>query len=149
DLVHDVDAFHYLAEAGVVSVQVLGVFPAVADEELGSARISSCMRHGQYASVMVLVVPCSFTIYFITWPPCTVSYRTASLDHKVWDHPMEGKPVIKTFLREFYKIVHRIGSIVLVKLHFHYSFFSMYFCCFHKMFFYKNRKYINDLNFLF
>jgi hypothetical protein len=46
DLVYDIQAFHYFAEASVVSVQMAGVVPAVADEELAASGVSSGMGHG-------------------------------------------------------------------------------------------------------
>jgi hypothetical protein len=39
-------AFDDLAEAGMVSVQMSGIDPAMADEKLRTARVSSGMCHG-------------------------------------------------------------------------------------------------------
>lgn len=45
DLVDDVYSFYDFPEAGMVSVEVLGVFPIMADKELRATCVSSCMRH--------------------------------------------------------------------------------------------------------
>lgn len=57
-LVDDVYSFYYFSETGVVSIKVLGIFPVVADKELGSSCVSSGMGHRKNTFVMILVLPC-------------------------------------------------------------------------------------------
>lgn len=97
DLIDNIKTFHNLAKTGMVSVQVPCVFSVVADEKLGTSRISTSMSHGQYSSVMILVISSKFTINFVARTSCTVANRTATLDYKVWNYPMECQAVIETF----------------------------------------------------
>lgn len=45
DLVNDIKSFGYLAKTGVFAVKMGSVFPVMADKELRTTGISSCMGH--------------------------------------------------------------------------------------------------------
>ena len=56
DFLDEVEALRDLAKAGVVAVEVGGVFAVVDDEELRAASVSACMGHAQHTFVVELVV---------------------------------------------------------------------------------------------
>src|SRR5690606_16553510 len=134
DLVYHFNSFHHFTKASVISIEVLRVFPVVTDEKLRTPGVSSRMCHRKNSSVMVLVVACEFTIYFVAWTSGAITLRAAPLNNKVGNHSMEGQSVIKALFGKFDKVGHCVGGIIFIKLHFHDTFFSMYFSCFHKCF---------------
>lgn len=54
DVVNHIQALDNLAEAGVNSVEVLGVLAVVADEKLRATRIFAPMGHRKHTPVVVL-----------------------------------------------------------------------------------------------
>lgn len=126
NLINHLHSFIHFAEAGVVTVQVGGVVAAVADEKLGASCVAAGMCHRQYASIVVLVVAIQLTLDGVTRPPGTCAVGASALDHKVRDHAMECQSVVKPTLGQFHEIGHRLGGILLVKLHFHHSFSGVY-----------------------
>jgi hypothetical protein len=40
----------------------------------------------------------------IPWATCSVSTGASTLNHELWDHPMEYQPVVKPFIDEFNEI---------------------------------------------
>jgi hypothetical protein len=42
----------------------------------------------------------------------TPGIRVAPLDQEIWNHPVKGRTVIKTFAGQLYKITHVIGGYI-------------------------------------
>ena len=139
-------SFHHFTEAGMFAIQMAGIVPAVADEKLGSAGVSSRMGHGKDTPIVVLVVTGEFTIYLVPWTPGAVSFWATSLYHKVGDDPVESQSIIEAFLGKGNEIFDCLWGIVFIELHGHGSFFGDYICLSHHLNFGKNRNNICGLS---
>ena len=90
NLVNHFQAFHHFPEASVVTVEMGRVVATVANEKLRTAGVAACVCHRQYAAVVVLVVAVEFTFDGVTRSSCTVTVRTASLNHEIWYYSVES-----------------------------------------------------------
>lgn len=124
-------AFDDLAEAGMVSVQMGGIVPTMADEKLRTTRVSSGMGHGQYTPVVVLITACEFTVDFVAWTARAVALWTTALDDKVRDYPVESQAIVKALFCQGNKVFNCLRSVFLKKLHFHGAFDCLDFCVLH------------------
>lgn len=96
DQVNHFKTFVHFSETGVIAVEVAGVLTAMADKELRSAGVSSGMGHGEYATVVVLVIAIQLTINCVTGSarPCAV--RASALDHEIWYYPVKSQSIVKS-----------------------------------------------------
>jgi hypothetical protein len=124
-------AFDDFSEAGMVSVQMCCIVPAVADEKLRTTSISAGMRHGKHTPVVVLISTGEFTVDFVAWTACAVAFWTTALDDKVRDYPVESQAIVKAFFRQGNKVFDCLWSVFLKKLHFHGAFDCLDFCVLH------------------
>jgi hypothetical protein len=131
DLVQDLQTIGDFSKTGVVSVQVLGIGPVMANEKLRASCVSTRVSHGQNTPVVVLVFSFQFAVYRITRSSRSVAYWAAALNHKVWDDPMESQSIIKSFFGKLDKVGHSVWRIFFIKVHGHDAFFGVYFSCFH------------------
>lgn len=134
NLVNHIEAFYYLAKAGMVAIEVLRILAAMADKELGASGVAAGMRHGKNAAVVVLIFTFKFAVDGIPGASSAIAYRTSALNNKVWYYPMETKPVVKAFFSQVDKIFHCFWSVFFIELHFHGAFVGYNFCCFHFFF---------------
>jgi hypothetical protein len=101
------------------------------NKKLRSTRISSRVGHGDYPAIMVLIFTRKLTFDFVTWAAVSDPVGTATLNHKVWNNPMENKSVVEIMFREVDKVLYGIWSVFFKELDFHDAFFCMDFCNFH------------------
>lgn len=64
---------------------------------------------------MVLILAGEFTVNMISWTTITDTIRTSPLNHKVWDHAMEDKPVVKALLRKVNEVLYCFWGIFFKK----------------------------------
>jgi len=99
----------------MVAIQMRGVGAIMTDKKLRSAGISACVRHGQYAAVVVLVAPFQLAINFIARAARAGTGWIAALYHEIRDHPVKDYIIIKTRFGEFFKIGHRVRGVGVIK----------------------------------
>lgn len=133
DLIDHIQPFVNFAKDSVLAVEVFGVFPVVANKELGSARISPSVRHREHSAVVVLMVTVQFTINFVTGTAVADTVRAAALDHEIGDHPVKNKSVVKMMLCEVNKIFHGVGRILVKEFDFHDTLLRVNFSDFHDL----------------
>ena len=61
--VQHLKSFDNFAEYRVMPIEVLGIIPVVADEKLGTARISSCVCHREHSAIVKLVFTIQLAVY--------------------------------------------------------------------------------------
>jgi hypothetical protein len=108
------------------TVKVSSIVSAMADKELRSTGIASCMRHRKYAGIVKLILSIGLTINRVSRAPSSITFWAAALDHKIVKYPVKGQSVVKTFFSEVSKIFHSIWCIFFEELQFHYSFPGVY-----------------------
>jgi len=135
DGVDDVGTFVHLAEYRMVAIQVLGILPIVADEELGATGIAASMGHGQYPTVVALADTGQLAIDFVAGASTASAFGASTLNHKIGNDPVEVQTIVKAIFRKFYKVGDGAGSIVIKKDGFHLAFCSMDLCYFHSFVF--------------
>ena len=131
DGVDDFQSLVYFTEAGVVAIQMSGVAPVVADEELGASGVSTRVGHGEYSSVVTLVAPGELAFYGVARSARAIALGAAALYDEIRYYPMEGESVVETGFGKLDEVSDRVGSILLVKKDFHDSFSGVYFCFVH------------------
>ena len=131
DLIDHFQAFVYLPEHCVVSVEVSRIVTAMADEELGASGIAAGVGHGEHAPVVVLIVAVQFTVDVVTRSAGACAIRTSALDHKIWNYPVKGQSVVEAMLGQVDKVLYRVGCVVLEEFDLHHTFLRVYFCFFH------------------
>lgn len=139
NLIDNVHALKHFAEHRVVAVQVLGVLAVVADEELRATGVATGMGHGEHAAIVKLVLTRQLAIYLVAWSAVANAIGAATLNHEVRNHAMEDQSIVKSFLRQVNKILHRLGSIFFIKLNLHHTFFGMYFSYLHMKFSFQGK----------
>lgn len=131
DHIHYVNTFHHFAEAGVVSIEMRGSLAAVADEKLRTTGIASGVGHGENATVVKLLFSSYFTWDLVTGAATARAFRTAALDDKVGEYPVEIQPVVKAFVGQIHKVFYGFRRLFFVKFGLHETFFSMNFGVYH------------------
>ena len=104
DLVHDFNALGHLAEAGVLTVKVRGAFTAVTHEELRSAGVLTRVGHGKDAAIVALVATGGFALDVPAGAATSGPVGASTLNHEVWEHTVEGEPVIEAALGELAEV---------------------------------------------
>ncbi len=104
DLVDYFNALDHLAEAGVCTVKVRGAFTAVTHEELRSASVLTRVRHGKDAAIMALVAARGFALDGPTRTASAGALGASTLNHEIWEHTVEGEPVIEAALGELAEV---------------------------------------------
>ena len=128
DLFHNVDALSNLPKAGVVAVEVCGVFAVVDNEELRSSSVSACMGHAEHTLVVVLVVAIKLAINGVSGASASDALRTPSLSNKPWNDPVEFQPFVEALLGELDEVGHCVGGILFKKFHGHAAVVGVNFC---------------------
>src|SRR5690625_6578442 len=77
------------------------------------------MRHRENSAVVVLIFSVKLTVDLIARAAGTIPFGATSLYHKIGNHPVECKSVIKTFLREVDKVLYCLRSVFSVELYLH------------------------------
>ena len=111
--------FHNVAERGILPVQVRRIL--MHNEELAACAVRiHGAGHGYYAALMlygVLHAVCGkFALDRPTGTAHTGAIRTAALDHKAGNHPVEGKAVIKALTHQLLKVFTGDGRNVGIQL---------------------------------
>jgi hypothetical protein len=135
DLVYDVHAVGHLPENSVNLIQVgLG---CVRDKELAAAGILAGMRHGQGSCRVFVRIQVSLTLDLISGTAGThprvsnlLGERVTTLDHEVWDDPVEPGPVVKFTVRELLEIAYGARHLGIEQLGFDGAFARLYGCAF-------------------
>jgi hypothetical protein len=131
DGINYIQTLHNPAEAGMIAVEVCGIFPAVANEKLGTAGIAAGMCHGQHATVMKLIASREFAINLITRATGSGTMWATSLNDEIGDNAMKSKAIVITFLCKAYKVFYSVRGILIIKFDLHYPFVGVYFSCCH------------------
>ena len=105
-------AFHHFSKAGMITVKMGGVGAAMADEELRAPGVSSRVGHGEYTTIVVLVIAVEFAFYRVSRAAGAGAVGAASLYDKIRYHPVKGESVIESFLCKIGKILYSAGSIL-------------------------------------
>lgn len=119
DLLNEVEAFRDLAKAGVVAVEVGGVFTVVDDEELRASSVSACVGHAEHALVVELVVSVELAVDGVARSSAPDALRTSTLGHKPGDHAVKLQALVETFFGKLDEVGHCVGRVFLKKLHGH------------------------------
>ena len=126
DLVNHFVTFHHMTEASVHAIEMLSVLAVVANKELTTARVFACMRHREYATVVILARSAGLT--FDSVSRATGAYTrvahitregTSTLNDKTRNDTMEMKPVIEMLFGQLNEIINGIGHLFLVEFNFH------------------------------
>ena len=129
DLVHYFNALGHLAEAGVLAVKVCGAFAAVTHKELRSAGVLARVSHGKDAAIVVLVATRGFALDFIAGPATAGAVRASTLNHEIWEHTVEGEPVIEAALGELAEVCDGEWGVGVEELDGHIALSGLDGCC--------------------
>lgn len=99
NLIYYFKPLYHLAKASMVTVKVGGIATAVADKKLRPARIATSVRHGQYATVVVLIAAGEFARNFVTRAAPSGTLGATTLNHKVRNDSVKSKAIVKAFFR--------------------------------------------------
>src|SRR5690625_7704795 len=94
------------------------IIPVVTDKKVRSTGISPGMRHRENSAVVVLIFSVKLTVDLIARAAGTMPFGATSLYHKIGNHPVECKSVIKTFLREVDKVLYCLRCVFTVEFEF-------------------------------
>ena len=97
-LIHYFQAFNYLAESGVIAIQMRG--GGHHDEKLGTSGIGiSGPSHRKNASFVGEMVGKGITLELsfntVTWAPCSAAQGTSALNHETGNNPVKDQTIIK------------------------------------------------------
>ena len=90
DCINNIQPLVNFTEAGMFTIKVTGISPAVADKKLRTAGIFSRMCHRKYATIVILVITIEFTFNRVSGTTGASSLGTPPLNHKIRDHPVKG-----------------------------------------------------------
>ncbi len=113
DCVHHILPFKHLAKHRVLVVE-----PGrghVGDEELRPIGIGAGIGHRQNSGARMLEVGVKLIGKFVTGATGSGALRTAGLNHEIRDHAVKLQAVIKSIFRQFLKIGHGLGNLVVEK----------------------------------
>ena len=68
------------------------------------------------AEGIVYTVCGKFALNFFIRATCSVSFRVAALNHKVFNNTVEGKAVIESLANQLLEVCYRKGSVLRIKL---------------------------------
>ena len=129
DLVHYFNALGHLAKAGVRTVKVRGAFAAVTHEELRSARVLARVGHGKYAAIVALVATRCFALDVPAGAAGAGALGASALNHEVWEHTVEGEPVIEAALGELAEVCDGEWGVGVEELDGHIALGGLDGCC--------------------
>ena len=135
DLINYLDTVCDFTEAGVITIKMLGVLAAVADEKLRASGIATGVSHGEYPAIMVLVITVQFAVNFVARATGArhagrtgARVRASSLDDKVRNNTVESEAIIEAFISQFDEIGYGIGGVLVVKFYFQCAFVGLNGC---------------------
>ena len=113
NLIHYFQAFNYLAESGVIAIQMRG--GSYHNEKLGTSGIRNGRPgHGKNTSFVGEMVGKAITAELpfdtVARAPCSATLGTSALNHKAGNNPVKDQAIIKPLFYQGDKIVDRIGS---------------------------------------
>jgi hypothetical protein len=129
DLVHDFNTLGHLAEASVLTVKVRGAFAAVTHKELRSARVLARVSHGKDAAIVALVATGGFTLDGPARSAGAGALGAATLNHEIWEHTVEGEPVIEAALGELAEVCDGEWGVGVEELDGHIALGGLDGCC--------------------
>ncbi len=129
DLVHDFNALGHLAKAGVRAVKVRGAFAAVTHEELRAAGVLARVSHGEDAAIVALVATRGFALDGPAWAAGAGAFGASTLNHEIWEHPVEGEPVIEAALGELAEVCDGEWGVGVEELDGHIALGGLDGCC--------------------
>lgn len=129
DLVHDFNTLGHLAEASVLTVKVRGAFAAVTHKELRSARVLARVGHGKDAAIVALVATGGFALDFIAGVAGAGALGASTLNHEIWEHTVEGEPVIEAALGELAEVCDGEWGVGVEELDGHIALGGLDGCC--------------------
>src|SRR5665648_1032776 len=127
DSIHNIHAIDNLSENSMYAIKMW--LWGVGYEELASTCILASVCHGQCTSFMLASV--YFALNRITWPACTCTFWTATLNHKIGDDPVDFQTVVESLVYKCHKIIYSIGCIIHEQLNCNSSFVGLNNCFFH------------------
>ena len=129
DLVHDFNALGHLAKAGVRAVKVRGAFAAVTHEELRSAGVLARVSHGKHAAIVALIATGGFALDGPAWSAGAGAFGASTLNHEIWEHTVEGEPVIEAALGELAEVCDGEWGVGVEELDGHIALGGLDGCC--------------------
>src|SRR3989344_2096801 len=85
------------------------------DKKLTAVGIRSGISHCSNRRFRKCKRAVKFIFKFVTRPTSSVTFRIATLDHKVSDNSVENKPFVETFFGKKNKITNRLGILITKK----------------------------------
>ena len=129
DLVHHFNTLGHLAKAGVRTVKVRGAFAAVTHKELRSARVLARVSHGKHAAVVALVATGGFALDGPARSAGAGALGASTLNHEIWEHTVEGEPVIEAALGELAEVCDGEWGVGVEELDGHIALGGLDGCC--------------------
>ncbi len=129
DLVHHFNALGHLAKAGVRTVEVRGAFTAVTHKELRSARVLARVSHGEHAAIVALVATGGFALDGPARSAGAGALGASTLNHEIWEHTVEGEPVIEAALGELAEVCDGEWGVGVEELDGHIALSGLDGCC--------------------
>ena len=129
DLVDHLDALCHFAEARMNSVEMCRALTAMANKELRTARVLTCVCHRKNAAIMALIFAACFAFDLPSWPTRSAASGATTLNDKVWDDSVKVQSFIEPLLCEFTKISDGIWRIGVEELDDHIALGGLDGCC--------------------
>lgn len=129
DLVDYFNALGHLAEASVLTVKVRGAFAAVTHKELRSARVLARVGHGEHAAIVALVATGGFALNGPARSAGAGALGASTLNHEIWEHTVEGEPVIEAALGELAEVCDGEWGVGVEELDGHIALSGLDGCC--------------------
>ena len=119
DGIHHIHAAGYLAEGGVLAVQMLGIL--MHDEELAAGGIGGGgPSHAQHAPLVLQVVLHTveeeLALDAVAGATHTGAFGAAALDHEAGDDPVEDQTVVIVMIAQVDEIVNALGCLLGIQL---------------------------------
>ncbi len=129
DLVHYFNALGHLAKAGVLTVKVRGAFAAMTHKELRSASVRAPVSHGEHAAIVALVAAGGFALDVPARSAGAGALGASTLNHEIWEHTVEGEPVIEAALGELAEVCDGEWGVGVEELDGHIALGGLDGCC--------------------
>jgi len=108
DHLQHLDALNHLTEDGVLIVQPVGGH--LGDKELAAAGIGACVGHAEDARAVMAQLRVKLILDLIARSPSPNPLGATRLDHKLRDHTVEDKAIIKRLPRSHaHRQVNKVG----------------------------------------
>ena len=105
DCINNLKPFIYFSKAGMLSVEMLGIVSAVADEELRPVRAlgptgdgvaaQSGVGHREFVGSREGQLPVDLVVEVVAGAAGALTERVAALDHEAGDDPVEDEAVVE------------------------------------------------------